>query len=292
MADPLDLTHLRTLVTIADTGGFRRAADALHLSQPSVSQHIRLLERRLKLPLLEKDGRGSHFTADGQRLLVEARALLSVHDEMLARFMPAEHQRISVGSTEHSADGLLPELLAVLREAYPQTYLHFRIDRSTALTDSVLKGALDFAVVLGGNGDPVGSEVGELGLRWVAGPRWQLPRLPEPISLVAFEEPCGLRQRAVQRLTELGYQVSVTAESGNLDGVLAAAKAGLGIALLPFHTAVPEGVTEVSALPAMGSIDVRLVARRGLAHDIERTAIDAITAHYRSMTGRRLRGVA
>ncbi|MCU1641765.1 MAG: putative transcriptional regulator, LysR family [Nocardia sp.] len=292
MADPLDLTHLRTLVTIADTGGFRRAADALHLSQPSVSQHIRLLERRLKLSLLEKDGRGSRFTADGQRLLVEARALLSVHDEMLARFAPVDHQRISIGSTEHSADGLLPELLGVLRAAYPETYLHFRIDRSTTLTDSVLKGALDFAVVLGGNGDPVGSEVGELGLRWVAGPRWQLPCPPEPISLVAFEEPCGLRRRAVQRLTELGYEVSVTAESGNLDGVLAAAKAGLGIALLPFHTAIPEGVAEVSALPAMGSIDVRLVARRGLPHDIERTAVDTITAHYRSVTGRRLRGVA
>lgn len=292
MADPLDLTHLRTLVAIADTGGFRRAADALHLSQPTISQHIRLLERRLKRSLVEKDGRSSRFTADGERLVVEARILLAAHDDMLARFTPSDIQRITVGSTEHAADGLLPELLGVLRAAYPDAHLHFRIDRSTTLTEAVGKGALDLAVVLGGNGDPVGVEVGELGLRWVAAPGWHLPRIPGPISLAAFEEPCGLRRRAVHRLTELGYEVSVTAESGSLDGVLAAAKAGLGIALLPFHSTVPDGASDVRGLPPMGAVDVRLVTRRGLKADIEATAVDTVTAHYRSVTGRRLRGVA
>ncbi|MGV9675588.1 LysR family transcriptional regulator [Nocardia sp. NPDC003482] len=292
MADPLDLTHLRTLVAIADTGGFRRAADALHVSQPTISQHIRLLERRLKLPLVEKDGRSSRFTADGERLVVEARKLLAAHDEMLARFAPSGPRRITVGSTEHAADGLLPELLGVLRAAYPDAYLHFRIDRSTTLSEAVGKGALDLAVVLGGNGDPTGAEVGELDLRWVAGPGWHLPPVPGPISLVAFEEPCGLRRRAVHRLTDLGYEVAVTAESGNLDGVLAAAKAGLGIALLPFHTDIPTGITEVRPLPTMGAIDVRLIARRGLTPAIESTAVTTITAYYRTVTGRRLRGVA
>ncbi|MCX4095920.1 LysR family transcriptional regulator [Nocardia sp. alder85J] len=292
MPEPLDLTHLRTLVTIADTGGFRRAADALHLSQPTVSQHVRLLERRLKIPLVEKDGRGSRFTADGERLVVEARKLLAAHDSVLARFAPADPRRITIGSTEHAADGLLPQLLGVLRAAYPDVYLHFRIERSTALTEAVLKGALDLAVVLGGNGDPVGTEVGALELRWVAGPRWQLPVPPGPISLVAFEEPCGLRRRAVHRLTEIGFEVSVTAESGSLDGVLAAARAGLGIALLPFHTAIPDGVAEVRGLPAMGAVDVRLVARRGLGSGIEATAVAAIAAHYRSASDRQLRGVA
>ncbi len=292
MADPLDLTHLRTLVAICDTGGFRRAADALHLSQPTVSQHIRLLERRLKRSLMEKDGRGSRFTADGERLVVEARRLLAVHDEVLARFAPSDTQRITIGSTEHAADGLLPDLLAVLRSAYPDVSVHFRIDRSTTLAESVERGALDLAVVLGGNGEPTGVEVGELTLRWVAAAGRQPPPAPGPISLVAFEEPCGLRRRAVARLTELGHQVSVTAESGSLDGVLAATKAGLGIALLPFHIGVPDGVTEVHELPAMGTIDVRLVARRGLGADIEATAADVVTAHYRTINGRRLRGVA
>ncbi|WP_405182411.1 LysR family transcriptional regulator [Nocardia sp. NBC_01377] len=290
MADPLDLVHLRTLVAIADTGGFRRAADALHLSQPTVSQHVRLLERRLKRILVEKDGRGSRFTSDGERFVLEARTLLGAHDRLLERFVAANPGRISIGSTEHAADRLLPELLGVLRGAYPDVYLHFRIDRSTSLAESVIKGALDLAVVLGGSAEPLGAEVGELQLRWVASPDWRLS--PGPISLVAFEEPCSLRKRALHRLAELGYDVTVAAESGTLDGVMAAAQAGLGIALLPFHAAIPQTLTEVSDLPAMGCIDVRLVARRGLGPDIELTAVEAITTHYRSVTERQLKGVA
>ncbi|MEV0355478.1 LysR family transcriptional regulator [Nocardia sp. NPDC050697] len=292
MADPLDLVHLRTLVAIADTGGFRRAADALHLSQPTVSQHVRLLERRLKRRLVQKEGRGSRFTTDGERFVSEARTLLAAHDRLLDRFVPADPDRITIGSTEHAGDGLLPELLGVLRAAYPDVYLRFRIDRSTSLTESVTKGALDLAVVLGGNSEPTGAEVGELALRWVAAPGWQAAASGGQIPLVAFEEPCGLRRRAVHRLAEQGYSVSVTAESGTLDGVLAAAQAGLGVALLPFHGAVPHGLAEVAGFPAMGTIDVRLVTRRGLGPDIELTAIETITAHYRSITGRRLRGAA
>ncbi|MGW4365639.1 LysR family transcriptional regulator [Nocardia takedensis] len=292
MADPLDLVHLRTLVAIAETGGFRRAADALHLSQPTVSQHIRLLERRLKRVLIEKGGRGLRFTDDGERFVVEAKALLTAHDQMLDRFVAADPNRITIGSTEHAADRLLPELLGVLRGAYPDVYLHFRIDRSTSLAESVVKGALDLAVVLGGSPEPVGAPVGELRLRWAAAPGWRLTSQGGPISLVAFEEPCTLRKRALHRLAELGYDVSVTAESGNLDGVTAAAQAGLGVALLPFHSTLPPGLVEVPELPPMGCIDVRVVVRRGLGPDIELTAVEAITTHYRSVTDRQLRGVA
>ncbi|MGQ4615991.1 LysR substrate-binding domain-containing protein [Nocardia sp. R7R-8] len=292
MAYPLDLAHLRTLLAIADTGGFRRAADALYLSQPTVSQHIRLLERRLERTIIEKGGRGTRFTADGERFVGEARALLAAHDQMLERFVAVDPDRITIGSTEHAADRLLPELLGVLRGAYPGVYVHFRIDRSTSLTESVVKGALDLAVVLGGSPEPVGAAVGELRLRWAAAPSWRMASGRGPISLLAFEEPCTLRKRALHRLAELGYDVSVTAESGNLDGVMAAAQAGLGVALLPFHSALPPGLVEVPELPAMGSIDVRLVARRGLGPEIELTAVEAITTHYRSMTDRQLRGVA
>jgi DNA-binding transcriptional LysR family regulator len=283
MADPLDLVHLRTLVAIAETGGFRRAADSLHLSQPTVSQHVRLLEKRLKQSLVVKDGRGSRFTTAGERLVLEARKLLAAQDEVLQRFAMAVPDKLTIGSTEHAADGLLPDLLAALRAAYPDVWLQFRIERSTSLADLVSKGAIDLAVVLGGNAEPVGTEVGSLELRWVAATGWDIAEVDGPVPLVAFEEPCGLRRRAIAQLDELGHAVTVSAESGNLDGVLAAARAGLGVALLPFSGAVPEGLVEVQGLPAMGDIDVRLVARRGIDVEVEQAAVDAVTAHFRSV---------
>lgn len=298
MADPLDLVHLRTLVAIAETGGFRRAADSLHLSQPTVSQHVRLLEKRLKQSLVVKDGRGSRFTAAGERLVLEARKLLAAQDEVLQRFSMAVPDKLTIGSTEHAADGLLPELLTALRGAYPDVWLQFRIERSTSLAESVSKGAIDLAVVLGGNAEPIGTEVGALALRWVAATGWDITEVEGSIPLVAFEEPCGLRRRALAQLDDLGYAVTVSAESGNLDGVLAAARARLGIALLPFSGPVPEGLVEVEALPDMGDIDVRLVARRGIDTDVEQAAVEAVTAHYRTVAdkagdaGTHLQGVA
>ena len=290
MADPLDLVHLRTLVAIAETGGFRRAADSLHLSQPTVSQHVRLLEKRLKQSLVVKDGRGSRFTGAGERLVLEARKLLTAQDEVLQRFSVSVPDKLTIGSTEHAGDGLLPDLLGALRGAYPEVWVQFRIDRSTSLAESVSKGALDLAVVLGGNPDPVGAEVGSLNLKWVAASGRDLSEIDGPISLVAFEEPCGLRRRAIAQLDELGHAVTVSAESGNLDGVLAGTRAGLGIALLPFSGTVPEGLREITDLPAMGTIDVRLVARRGLDTEVEDAAVSAVSAHF--VGRRRLQGVA
>ncbi|MFI5428938.1 LysR family transcriptional regulator [Aeromicrobium sp. UC242_57] len=61
MAATLDLIHLRSFVAISDCGGFGRAATVLHMSQPTVSQHVRALEKRLGQPLVEKHGRGVRF---------------------------------------------------------------------------------------------------------------------------------------------------------------------------------------------------------------------------------------
>ena len=85
MDETLDIALLRTLIAIDEHGGFGRAAEALHRSQPTVSQHVRVLERRLGHPLVEKDGRGARFTDRGERLLIEARRIVAVHDEALGR---------------------------------------------------------------------------------------------------------------------------------------------------------------------------------------------------------------
>jgi DNA-binding transcriptional LysR family regulator len=92
MASSLDLDHLRTLVAISECGGFSKAAAVLHISQPALSQHIRLLERGLKRKLFVKEGRGMRFTVDGELVLAEARQILGVHDQALARLQVRSEQ--------------------------------------------------------------------------------------------------------------------------------------------------------------------------------------------------------
>lgn len=76
----LDLTWLRTWVEVVDVGGFARAAEQIHLSQPRVSAHIANLEKALDCSLIERRVRPLTLTDEGKALLPKARAVLSAAD--------------------------------------------------------------------------------------------------------------------------------------------------------------------------------------------------------------------
>lgn len=280
MAANLDLTQLRTFVAVTECGGQERAAAALHLSQPTVSQHVKLLERRLRQPLMRRNGRRTELTADGERLLVEARRILAVHDQALERLAAGGLPSIVIGSTETAAEQLLPGLLAVLRDAYPATSVTFRIDRSTQMAEAVGRGAIDLAVLLGLGQEVPGRQVGALPLAWFAAPGWREHGPDVPLPLVAYVEPCGMRQLAVTELAAAGRSIEVVAESTSLEGVLAAARAGLGVAVLPSAGAVPAGLVRAPQLPDLGAIGVFLAARRGLDVDLEAAGLSALETFF------------
>ena len=282
MAETLDIVPLRTFVAIHECGGFGRAAAALHMSQPTVSQHVRWLERRLGEPLVERVGRRAGFTPAGERLLVEARRILAVHDEALARLDVARERDIVIGSTETAAEQLLPGVLTTMRGAYPDRRILFQIDRSTQMSDAVAKGTIDLAIVLDASAQEAGPEVGRLALQWFAAPGWAPPEASAPIALVAYREPCGMRERALQELGRRGRRVEITAESGSLEGVLAAARAGLGLAVLPSTGVTPSGLVVRHEFPDLGSVAVRIVSRLGLDPRVEDVATNALSTFFAS----------
>ena len=67
----LDLAHIRSFLAIVRYGGYHRAAEALHLTQPAVSRHMRRLEEQLGEPLFAKRGRGVELTPFGEQAAVE-----------------------------------------------------------------------------------------------------------------------------------------------------------------------------------------------------------------------------
>jgi len=280
MTNSLDIDHLRTLVAIAECGGFSRAAAVRHISQPALSQHVRLLERGLKRKLFEKDGRVMRFTRDGEAVLAEARQILAVHDQAMERLTVEQTRTIVVGCTEHAAEQVLPEMLRVLSTAFPGATTRFEIGRSTALSDAVAKGALDLAFVLDPGSAGAGHEVARLPLTWYAAPSWTPPADGEPWPLVAFEEPCGLRERALVALDGEGHRVQVTAQSSTLEGVTAGVRAGIGVALLPSSGGLPHGLVVHDDLPETGETSLRMVVRRGLEPDVELAAAEAVARFF------------
>lgn len=80
----MDLDHVRTFVAIVDEGGFRRAARARYLSQPSVSHHIRRLEAEMGTVLFLRGRDGCHLTDAGIRFLPFARVMLVTEQAALS----------------------------------------------------------------------------------------------------------------------------------------------------------------------------------------------------------------
>jgi molybdate transport repressor ModE-like protein len=105
MTRDLDITPLRSLIAVAEAGGFHRAAADLQVSQSAVSQHIRRLERVVGRPVVEPDGRRSRLTPTGLDLLAEARKIIAVHDEALRRLLittEAPQAAFVIGTTDHA----------------------------------------------------------------------------------------------------------------------------------------------------------------------------------------------
>jgi DNA-binding transcriptional LysR family regulator len=254
MSDVLDIVALRSLTSIADSGGFRRAADSLHLSQSAVSQHIRRLERACGRTLVQRNGRAAQFTSDGELLVADARKILAAHDDALERLRGSTdlQQEFIVGSTEHAADLLLPAITARLQTSFPEHSVRFRIDRGKQLHERLDQGAIDASLFIG---DVRGRSVrpaGALPLTWYAAPGWRRPPgTRAAVPLVVIDEPCTIRRRALQALADNQIDASVVCEAGHLAGVLNAARAGVGVALLAHFGTAPEGLEERPDLPVV-----------------------------------------
>jgi DNA-binding transcriptional LysR family regulator len=277
----LDIAPLRSFVAVADCGGFQRAAVTLHLSQGAVSQHVRRLESAVGRQLVERQGRGSRFTTDGELLLSHARRILAVHDEALRSFVEID-DGLLIGSTEHAAAQLLPHLAAELARTLPAYRLRFRIDRGTQLREGLAAGRVDLALLLGPADTASVTEntnaiaVGVLKLTWYSAPGWVLPSGGRPLPIVAFDDPCVLRTRALDTLSRQGIPAVIGSEAIQLAGVQAAVRAGLGVALMATMGQTPEGLVARDDLPAPEPLALTIWPRQRLAAEVATRTAEAL----------------
>jgi DNA-binding transcriptional LysR family regulator len=292
MSPQLDITPLRSLIAVADTGGFHKAAADLRLSQSAVSQHIRRLEQAVGRPVVEPDGRAARLTVIGIALLAEARTIIAAHDEALRRLAGAAESPASfvIGATDHAADHLLPPVVAALAQASPGVEVKFRFDRTTPLNDAVDRGDVDLAVFITEATTRQGTPVGALRLTWCAAPGWRPPGAGQPLPLIAIEA-CAIRRRALSVLGEHGIPCKIVADAAYLAGVLNAARAGLGIALLALAGPPPEGLVELPGLPAAASISLTARVRRGADHTTAEAGLNVLRATLAAATDRHAQSV-
>lgn len=143
--------QVRTFLWVARLGGFRKAADRLHLSQPAVSTRISNLEQELRVSLFERGSGDLVLTKQGMLLLSYAEQMLFVEEEIKQRVAnPAETEGLfRVGAAETIAQAWLPDFLKAFSKEYPRVNVDLTVDISLNLRAALLERRLDLVFLMG-----------------------------------------------------------------------------------------------------------------------------------------------
>src|SRR3989475_3552684 len=118
----MDLHRLEVFAKVAELGSFSRAAEALFLTQPTVSEHVRALEEEVGLSLLDRMGRGATPTPAGQLLLGYARRILTLAREAkqaIEQFQGRMSGQLTVGGSTIPGEYVLPMLVGQFKARFP-----------------------------------------------------------------------------------------------------------------------------------------------------------------------------
>jgi LysR family hydrogen peroxide-inducible transcriptional activator len=136
-------------VAVAQSGNFSRAAERCHVSQPSLSQQILKLERRLGQQLFSRLGRRAVLTDAGRTLLDRATLVLATVDDVERRLRGGDRVnsgRLAIGAIPTIAPYLLPAVLELFLKRCPHAELIVREDVTAQLVSAVAEGELDLAI--------------------------------------------------------------------------------------------------------------------------------------------------
>ncbi|MDQ6753095.1 MAG: LysR substrate-binding domain-containing protein [Actinomycetota bacterium] len=280
MFDPV---QLMSFLAVADTRSFTRAAERLGLSQPTVSQHVRKLETAAGRQLISRDTREVQLTDNGDAMAGFGRTILAANQSASRYFSGAAMRgRLRFGTADDLAITGLPRILREFRQLYPQINLELTVSQSDQLHRRLKSGQLDLVFVKWVAGAQEGTVVKHDSFSWV-GLEQTVLEPGKTVPLIAYPSPSLSRKLAIDALEQVGRTWRITCSTKQISGVLAAVRAGIGVAVMP-TSLVPEDlkiITERFGLPPVGDVDFTLI-RNPLANT---DVVDALT---QAIIGRKL----
>jgi len=228
----LDPDQMRTLVAIAETGSFTRAADEVHKTQSAVSMQMKRLEETLGRNLFEKDGRLSRLTPDGMRLVEYGRRLLRLNEEAVSSFRsPGLSGHVRLGTPDDYVANL-PELLAKFARHHPRVEVTVLCEPTQELLKRIEAGDIDLAIITYVVQAPRARVFRRERLLWVTSDRHCAHE--EPVLPLALGRPqCNWRGAAILALDTVGRRHRIVFTSWNATVVGQAVVEGLAVSVLP-----------------------------------------------------------
>ncbi|MCA1595288.1 MAG: LysR family transcriptional regulator [Chloroflexi bacterium] len=275
----MELFQLRSFLQVAESGSFTRAAEALFVTQPAVTQHVRALEQELGVRLFDRTGRGVRLTAAGTALQYHARRSLTNLEEgrqVIADLQSGAAGRLVIGAGVTTSIFHLPGWLRRFREMFPGIDVVVRTGRSREVASMILERIVDVGlvtslsqhaeihavplfeeqivlVIAAGETLLEGRNDGETDPNALSLPVEHLASVP----LILFPPGTGFREYLDRSLAEARVSPTVKMESDSLEAIKSFVAVGLGASFLPAAAVAAEidsGVLRpvaVSGLPSL-----------------------------------------
>ncbi len=247
---PFTLDQLRILKAIAAEGSFKRAADSLYVSQPAVSLQVQNLERQLDVPLFDRGGRRAQLTEAGHLLLNYGDRILSLCEETCRAIEDLQNLQggtLIVGASQTTGTYLLPRMLGLFRQKYPDVAVQLHVHSTRRTAWSVANGQIDLAII-GGEVPPELQDSldvmpfaeDEMALILpMFHPFTRLPQIEKDdlykLQFIALDSQSTIRKVIDQVLTRCGIEtrrLKVEMELNTIEAIKNAVQAGLGAAFV------------------------------------------------------------
>jgi len=283
----MEIHQLRYFLAVIETGSFTAAADACHVSQPSLSIQIAKLEDEVGGPLLERNRSGARLTSRG--LVFQPRAT-----EILAQLAAARRDfedldglrrgEVTLGCLPTTGAYLLPPLLKEFRRRHPELMVRLKEDSSPQLAEALLAGQVDLAFI-----DEAGLEPGLRSTPLFSEPLLVAVPADHPLAhrgaiavealvdepFVIMKSGHGFRRIVLDYLKSRGIVPRIVYESSGIETVQALVEAGLGVSIVPRMVRKHPGPAYLDLLPPTPTRTLSLAAREGVVPSPAAAALEA-----------------
>ncbi|MGM1046169.1 MAG: LysR family transcriptional regulator [Bacillota bacterium] len=247
----MELRQLQYTLQIAADKNFSRAAEKLHIAQPSLSQQLSKLEKELGVLLFQRNTSTVELTHAGASFVEHAQKIMDAVEQLRQEMSDISQLRkgkVVVGSMPITGSHLLPRVLPAFKESYPDIEITLMEDSSLNLEKLTASGKADLSLLSLPLVEPSLSWVplGEERIDLAVPPQHHLAlraqnHPAEPISLqelsdeafIVLKKGQGFRKLTFDLCREAGFEPNVVFESSNIETIQSLVATGMGVTLVP-----------------------------------------------------------
>jgi DNA-binding transcriptional LysR family regulator len=243
----MDLWQLNIFCKVVELKGFSKAGNTIHLSQPTISSHIKDLENHFECQLIDRLGKKAVPTKAGELLYHYARKLIALRDETqaaMAEFHGRIKGRLVIGGSTIPGGYILPKCIGAFTTVYPEVTISLIIGDTDQIIQDVLSGSPEFGIVGAktSNRNICQEKLIEDEMRLIVtgDHKWADKKHINPDLM--FKEPFIVRERGSGTLKsiklslkEKGYaseNLNIVAEMGSTEAVIQGIKSNVGVSIL------------------------------------------------------------